>query len=93
MFDLTRLAEFAGGFLGQNSSEIDAASILQQLAEQGVEPSQLQDLGADELLNVLSENGVDPSQLGPDQLSTLAENFGVTDHVPEWLSHFTDRAA
>ncbi len=93
MFDLARLAEFAGGFLGQNASEIDAGGILQQLAEQGVDPSQLQDLGADELLNVLSENGIDPSELSVDQLSTLAENFGVAEHVPEWLSHFTDRAA
>lgn len=93
MFDLARLADMAAGVLGQSATEIDTSAIMEQLAENGIDPSQLQDLGSEQLLSMLSENGIDLSELNPDQLNTLADNFGVTEQLPEWLSQFTDRAA
>ena len=93
MFDLARLAEFAGGVLGQSATNIDPGGILQQLSEQGIDPSQFQDLGADHILGMLSENGIDVSQLDAGQLGAIAEDLGVGDRLPELLSQFTDRAA
>ena len=93
MFDLARLTEFAGGVLGQSASNIDASVFLQHLSEEGADPPQFQNLGADEVLALLSENGIDASQVDADQLGTIAEDFGVADHLPEMLGQFTDRAA
>lgn len=92
MFDLGRLGELAADFLGQNAADVDVGGVLQQLSEQGIDPSQFQELGADELLKMLSENGIDPSELGADQLGALAENFGVTEQLPDWISQSTDRS-
>lgn len=93
MFDLSRLADIAAGVLGQSAADVDVESVLQQLSEQGIDPSQFQDMGADQLLGLLAENGIDPSELGAEQLSAIAENFGVAEQLPEWISQFTDRAA
>ncbi len=93
MFDLARLSEFAGGVLGQSASDIDAPAIIQQLAEYGIDPAQSGGLGGEQLMNMLSANDIDLTQLDAGQLIMIAENFDVTDQLPELLGQLTDRAA
>lgn len=93
MFDLARIADLAAGVLGQSATDGDVDGILQQLSEKGIDPSQFQDMGAEQLVSLLSDNGIDPSQLGADQLGAIAENFGVAEQLPDWISQFTDRVA
>ena len=93
MFDLTRITELAGGWLGQSASEIDVGSIVERIGGEGFDPSMLQNMDADQIMGFLGENGIDPSQLDPAQLGQLVEQLGVSEIAPELLSKFTDRAS
>jgi len=92
MFDLTRLTELAGGWIGQNASEIDVGSFVERIGGEGFDPSILQNMDADQITTFLSENGIDPSQLDATQLGEVAERLGLSEIAPELLGKFTDPA-
>jgi len=94
MFDLSRIFETVGGAFGQtaeSANSIDVGSVLQTLAEQGVDLEQLQNLDVSELSTLLGEHGIDPSQF---DAANLLENIGGEQAggvVGELLSKFINR--
>ncbi len=93
MFGLIRLAEATGGVLGQGGTDIRAGAALEQLTGQTHGPSGLDEFGEENVLTLLAENGINPSRMSIEQLSTLAEELGTWEELPELFSQFTDRAA
>jgi len=69
MFDLTRLTELVGGWLGQNSAELDVGSIVDRTGENGIDPFQLD---ATQLGEIAEQLGV--SEIAPELLSRFANH-------------------
>ena len=93
MFGLIRLAESTGGVLGQGATDVRSGAALEQLTGQSHGVSGLDQSGEYSVLALLAENGIDPSRMSIEQLSTLAEEIGTSEEIPELFSQFTDRAA
>ena len=75
MFDLSRVSDVVGGLLGQSSSELDGAGLLQTLSDNGVDLAQLEGLAGPEMLEFLEQSGIDVAGLDPAQLTDLAGQF------------------
>lgn len=89
MFDLARIAEAVGSLAGGNNAENGLAGIMQQLAELGIDPAELQGLAPQQIVDFLSKHGIDVGNLEVGQLTELAGQLGASDLVAtagQWLS-------
>ncbi len=87
MFDLTRVTEMIGGFLGQQSAGAMINDLLaDKLAALNIDPAMLNDLGAPEIMNLLAQQGIELSQLDPAQLTQLIGQLDAQSPAADLLN-------
>lgn len=87
MFDLSRVTEMIGGFLGQTSAGNAVNDLIaDKLSSLNIDPSMLEGLGAGQITDLLAQNGIDISQLAPEQLNELLGQLGPSSPIAEALS-------
>lgn len=89
MFDFSRLAEAVGSLAGGSTTDNGPAGLMQQLAELGIDPAELQGLAPQEIVDILAQHGIDVANLDAGQLTEIASQLGASDVVAgagQWLS-------
>ena len=90
MLDFSRLTDVFGDLLGQASSSILPADLLDKLGALGIDPPEIASLEPGQLITMLSEQGIDVSQLDASQLSALSEHLGLGSSFGDVLGGFAD---
>ena len=75
MFDLSRVGEIVGGLFEQGSADSSGGALVQQLAENGFDLSQLEGLAGPEVLELLEQSGIDIAGLDATQISELTSQL------------------
>lgn len=90
MFDLSRLAESVGSLFGGNSATdvLSGGSLVDLMANAGIDPSVLDGLTQTEIMDLLAQNGIDLSQVSETQIAEVLNSFGAGEHVQSLLGGF-----
>lgn len=91
MFDLMRFGDSIKDLMGSIGGSGVGATLSEQLSNLNIDPAELSQLGGQDLMATLSELGIDIAQLDPEQLSTLTEQLGNAEVLPQLMELLGDR--